>query len=74
MPAPRDELGASVTRLKVKFSHDLYYVKNANLFLNVFIFLQTIEVVIWGKAVSIAGALHLRSSLRAKKTYLKTQA
>jgi sugar transferase (PEP-CTERM system associated) len=49
--------GASVSDARVKLSYDLYYVKNARLLLDILIFLQTIEVVIWGKAISMAGAL-----------------
>ena len=51
--------GASVTDAKAKLSYDLYYVINASFFLDILIFLQTIEVVIWGKAVSMAGSINI---------------
>lgn len=50
--------GASVPDAREKLTYDLYYIKNASLILDVLIFLQTIEVVIWGKAVSMAGSPH----------------
>jgi sugar transferase (PEP-CTERM system associated) len=49
--------GASVADAKVKLSYDLYYVKNSSFLLDILILLQTIEVVIWGKAVSMAGSV-----------------
>jgi sugar transferase (PEP-CTERM system associated) len=49
--------GASITDAKAKLSYDLYYVKNASLLFDILILLQTIEVVIWGKAISMAGAI-----------------
>jgi lipopolysaccharide/colanic/teichoic acid biosynthesis glycosyltransferase len=48
--------GASVTDAREKLSYDLYYIRNASLLLDMLIFLQTIEVVVWGKAVSMAGS------------------
>lgn len=47
--------GASVRDAREKLSYDLYYIKNAGLLLDLLIFLQTIEVVVWGKAISMAG-------------------
>ncbi len=32
-----------------KLQYDLYYVKNHNVFLDLMIILQTVEVVLWGK-------------------------
>jgi sugar transferase (PEP-CTERM system associated) len=49
--------GASVTDAREKLSYDLYYIKNASPVLDMLVFLQTIEVVIWGKAVSMAGSI-----------------
>lgn len=49
--------GASVTDAREKLSYDLYYIKNASPLLDMLVFLQTIEVVIWGKAVSMAGSM-----------------
>jgi sugar transferase (PEP-CTERM system associated) len=49
--------GASITDAKAKLSYDLYYVKHSSFLLDILISLQTIEVVIWGKAVSMAGSV-----------------
>lgn len=48
--------GASVTDAREKLSYDIYYLKNSGVILDLLIFLQTIEVVVWGKAISMAGA------------------
>ena len=48
--------GASIPDAREKLTYDLYYIKNSSLILDLLIFLQTIEVVIWGKAVSMAGS------------------
>jgi hypothetical protein len=37
-------------------SYDIFYIKNSSITLDLLIFLQTIEVVVWGKAISMAGA------------------
>jgi sugar transferase (PEP-CTERM system associated) len=47
--------GASITDAKEKLSYDIAYIKNASVLLDLRIFLETIEVVIWGKAISMAG-------------------
>jgi len=47
--------GASVIDAKEKLSYDIFYIKNASVILDLLIFLQTIEVVIWGRAISMAG-------------------
>ena len=54
--------GASVVDAKEKLSYDIYYIKNASVTLDLLIFLQTIEVVIWGKAISMAGSPRPRDS------------
>jgi lipopolysaccharide/colanic/teichoic acid biosynthesis glycosyltransferase len=59
--------GASVTDAKAKLSYDLYYVKNSNLLFDILILLQTIEVVIWGKAISMAGAIRTAEPEPAKE-------
>ena len=41
--------GASEEDAIQKLQYDLYYVKNHGLFLDLFIILQTVEVVLWGK-------------------------
>jgi sugar transferase (PEP-CTERM system associated) len=41
--------GASVDDSIEKLQHDLYYVKNHSLFLDIMILLATVEVVLWGK-------------------------
>ena len=48
--------GASVTDAREKLSYDIYYLKNSSVTLDLLIFLQTIEVVVWGKGISMAGA------------------
>jgi len=47
--------GGSIRDAREKLSYDIYYIKNASLTLDLLIFLQTIEVVVWGKATSMAG-------------------
>ena len=41
--------GASVDDAIEKLQHDLYYVKNHSLFLDIMILLATVEVVLWGR-------------------------
>lgn len=41
--------GASVDDAVEKLQHDLYYVKNNSLFLDIMILFATIEVVLWGR-------------------------
>jgi len=41
--------GASVDDAVEKLQHDLYYVKNHSLFLDIMILIATVEVVLWGK-------------------------
>ncbi len=41
--------GASVDDAVEKLQHDLYYVKNNSLFLDIMILIATVEVVLWGK-------------------------
>jgi sugar transferase (PEP-CTERM system associated) len=47
--------GASMEDANEKLKYDLFYIKNANIVLDVFILLQTLEVVLWGRAISMAG-------------------
>ncbi len=47
--------GASVIDAREKLKYDLYYIKNADLVFDIFVLLQTLEVVLWGKATSMAG-------------------
>jgi sugar transferase (PEP-CTERM system associated) len=47
--------GSSIEDARMKHKYDLYYIKNATLVLDLLILLQTVEVVLWGKAVSMAG-------------------
>jgi sugar transferase (PEP-CTERM system associated) len=54
--------GASVEDARVKHKYDLYYVKNASLLLDFFILLQTLEVVLWGRATSMAGPAAKRNA------------
>ena len=41
--------GATVDDARNKLEFDLYYVKNASVFLDLIILLETVEVVLWGK-------------------------
>ena len=41
--------GASTHDAAEKLQYDLYYVKHHNVFLDIMIILQTVEVVLWGK-------------------------
>jgi sugar transferase (PEP-CTERM system associated) len=43
------EYGATMDDARMKLQYDLYYVKNASVFLDLIILLETVEVVIWGK-------------------------
>jgi lipopolysaccharide/colanic/teichoic acid biosynthesis glycosyltransferase len=43
------QYGASLDDAKKKLEYDLYYVKNASLFLDLVILLETVEIVLWGK-------------------------
>ena len=45
----RYSYGASVDEAVEKLQHDLYYVKNNSLFLDIMILIGTVEVVLWGK-------------------------
>jgi sugar transferase (PEP-CTERM system associated) len=45
----RYSYGASVDDAVEKLQHDLYYVKNNSLFLDIMILFATVEVVLWGK-------------------------
>ena len=47
--------GASVEDASEKLKYDLFYIKNTSLVLDTFILMQTLEVVIWGRAISMAG-------------------
>ena len=40
-----------------KLKLDLFYIKNANFVFDLVILMQTLEVVIWGRAISMAGSL-----------------
>jgi len=43
------QYGSSIDDAKKKLEYDLYYVKNASLFLDLVILLETVEIVLWGK-------------------------
>ena len=43
--------GASDEDTRKKLEYDLYYIKNASIFLDFVILIETIEVVIWGRGV-----------------------
>ena len=43
------------TEFPEKLTYYLYYIKHADIIFDLFILLQTLEVVIWGRATSMAG-------------------
>jgi len=47
--------GSSVLDAREKLKYDLYYIKNADITFDIFVLLQTLEVVLWGKATSMSG-------------------
>lgn len=47
--------GASVEDATEKLKYDLFYIKNTTIVLDLFILMQTLEVVLWGRATSMAG-------------------
>jgi sugar transferase (PEP-CTERM system associated) len=47
--------GASVEDAGEKLKYDLFYIKNVTLLLDMLILAQTLEVVLWGRAISMAG-------------------
>lgn len=47
--------GASVSDAREKLKYDLFYIKNASCLLDLFILVHTLEVVIWGKSLSMSG-------------------
>jgi sugar transferase (PEP-CTERM system associated) len=47
--------GASVADAREKLQYELYYIKNASIILDLLILLQTLEVVVWGRATSMSG-------------------
>jgi len=47
--------GASADDARVKLNYDLYYIKNANIVLDLLILLQTAEVVCFGRGTAMAG-------------------
>ncbi|MEO8444534.1 MAG: sugar transferase, partial [Gammaproteobacteria bacterium] len=53
--------GASVDDAREKLKYDLYYIKNASLILDLLILVQTVEVVVWGRATTMAGGPRPRS-------------
>ena len=48
--------GASVADAREKLQYDLFYIKNGDVVFDLFVLLQTLEVVLWGRAVSMSGA------------------
>ncbi len=47
--------GASIEDATEKLKYDLFYIKNTSIVFDLFILMQTLEVVIWGRAISMAG-------------------
>ena len=43
------QYGSTTDDARMNLQYDLYYVKNASLFLDLVILLETVEVVLWGK-------------------------
>jgi len=56
--------GASVEDAREKLKYDLYYIKNASLILDLLILIQTVEVVVWGRATTMAGGARPADSAR----------
>ncbi len=56
--------GASVEDAGEKLKYDLFYIKNASIVFDLFILMQTLEVVVWGRSLSMAGP-RSRESLQA---------
>jgi sugar transferase (PEP-CTERM system associated) len=52
--------GSSVEDAREKLKYDLYYIKNANVIMDLLILLQTAEVVVWGRGTSMAGSSERR--------------
>jgi sugar transferase (PEP-CTERM system associated) len=53
--------GASLEDAREKLKYDLYYIKNASLILDLLILVQTVEVVVWGRATTMAGGARPRN-------------
>ena len=47
--------GSSVADAREKLKYDLYYIKNTGIIFDLFILLQTFEIVVWGRGMSMAG-------------------
>jgi lipopolysaccharide/colanic/teichoic acid biosynthesis glycosyltransferase len=47
--------GASIEDANEKLKYDLFYIKNTTILFDLFILMQTLEVVIWGRGTSMAG-------------------
>jgi len=58
--------GASVADSREKFKYDLYYIKNTSLMFDLFVLLQTIEVVLWGRSTSMAGVARADGLVRER--------
>ncbi len=56
--------GASMDDAREKLKYDLYYIKNASLVLDLLILIQTVEVVVWGRATTMAGGARRRGPER----------
>lgn len=47
--------GESLDDARTKLKYDLYYISNASVLFDIAILLQTVEVVVWGRAISMTG-------------------
>ncbi len=61
--------GASIDDARQKHKYDLYYIKHASCILDFFILAHTVEVIVWGKSVSMSGraAQEQRSELPSSR-------
>jgi len=60
--------GASLDDAREKLTYDLYYMKNANIIMDLLILMQTLEVVVWGRGTSMSGGSRPRSFEGADST------
>lgn len=47
--------GSNTADAREKFKYDLFYIKNGKFSFDVFVLAQTVEIVLWGKGLSMSG-------------------
>lgn len=66
--------GSSIRDAQIKLKFDLYYIKNRSFFFDLFILLQTLEVVLWGRTITMCGKQGSSSlSRRGQMDYKRVQ-